>query len=282
MDDAPAGPPIEPGGLRWTSLAEEPSLVAAARAIERDVPGFLAELTASMRARLDVQAASSSFVVTADRLPVAVVRAVPWSWSGQLGTAPVGGLGQVAAETADVEDPDTLAVLDVTVAFGARGRGVGRAVLDAVGAEARQMGAERWLVLLRPHAKRDFPLVPFERYLSFVREDGLPFDPWLRTAWRAGLVPAGAASRSLVGRAPLEAWERWMGTPIPGSGPYLVGGAIKPAILETERDEGRYREPHLWVAGGAGVPSAPGWVDALAAAGIVAGDRRHREVKRRS
>jgi hypothetical protein len=96
---------------------------------------------------------------------------------------------------------------------------------------------------------------------------------------------------SLVARAPVAAWERWYGRPFPTSGPYLVAGAIKPAIVELERDEGRYREPHLWVAPAAHLTqrtieaatlrrSEDAWRRSLAAAGVVAGSRRHREVRR--
>lgn len=269
--------------LSFVSLADAPDLVATAEAIERDIPPFLAALTRAHRERATEHHASTSWVALEEELPLAVVRAVPWSWSGRVADAPVGGVGEVAAGVAELEPDavDTLAVLDVVVAFGARGRGIGRAVLRGLDGLRQGRGLDRSLVLLRPHAKRDYPLVPFPRYVSFVRDDGSPFDPWFRAAWNAGLVPVAPAERSLSARAPFDEWQQWHGAPVPGSGPYLVDGALKPAILETELDEGRYREPHLWAGAGAGVAPADDWLTALTAAGVSAGDRSHREVKRR-
>jgi GNAT superfamily N-acetyltransferase len=264
--------------MRWVSLAAEPAMAEVAAAIERDVPPFLAELTRGHRAQLTASAPQLSFVVLEEELPVAAVRAVRLTWDGSSRTAPAAGAGEALAR-ADEPGADTYAVLDVVVAFGARRRGIGRRVLDELDDRRREVGLHRLLVLLRPHVKADYPLVPFARYAAFTRADGEPFDPWFRTAWQAGLRPVRGIDRSLVARAGLDAWRRWLGVELPGSGPYLVEGAIKPAILETERDEGRYREPHLWAAPGRS--SEVGWVDALAAAGVVAGDREHREVRRR-
>ncbi len=253
-------------------------MAEVAAAIERDAPPFLAELTHGHRQHLTATAPELSFVVLEEGRPVAVVRAVRLRWDGSSGGAPGAGAGEALARAGE-PGAKTFAVLDVMVAFGARGRGIGRRVLAALDDRRRETGLERLLVLLRPHTKADYPLVPFARYAAFTRDDGEPFDPWLRTAWQVGLRPVRGVDRSLVARAGLDDWRRWLEVELPGSGPYLVPGAIKPAILETERDEGRYREPHLWAA--PGPTSHVGWIDALAAAGVVAGDRQHREVRRR-
>lgn len=260
------------------SLAVDPAMAEVAATIEGEVPPFLAEVTRGHRAQLTVHHPECSFVVLEEQVPVAVVRAVRLAWDGTARAAPEGGAGEALARAGE-PGGDTLAVLDVIVALGARGRGIGRRVLEGLDDRRRELGLGRLLVLLRPHAKAAYPLVPFARYVSFTRADGEPFDPWLRTAWQVGLRPVRGVDRSLVARAGLEAWRRWLGVTLPGSGPYLVAGAIKPAILETERDEGRYREPHLWATPGR--QPGVGWIEALAAAGVVAGDRHHREVRRR-
>lgn len=276
--------------MRWTDLAVEPDLGRQVADVESAMPVFLRELTAAARTRVAASDPAATAVLVQDAQVVAVVRAVRLRWDGDRSTAPAGGARE-ALQRAEERDADTLAVLDVVVAERWRGHGIGSAVLAGLDAWRLRWGLERVLVLLRPHAKADYPLVPFARYVSAVTADGEPFDPWLRTAWRGGLVPVRAADRSLVARAALPDWQRWLGRPVPGSGPYLVPGAIKPAILEVERDTGGYREPHLWAApastvapaGGidAGTSPGEGWVAALAAAGVVAGDRSHREVRRR-
>jgi len=273
--------------LVWTSLRDDPDLATTATPIERDVAPFLADLTRDVRDRLTRDAPDLSFVVHVDELPVATVRAVRLRWDGTPADAPAAGAVE-AVDRAGEPEADTLAVLDVTIAYGERGRGLGSAILAGLDDRRLAAGLERLLVLLRPHAKSSYPLIPFARYAAFRTAEGAPFDPWFRAAWRQGFRPVRGVDRSLVARAGLDAWRRWLDVEVPGSGPFLVDGAIKPAILEAERDEGRYREPHLWVARPgtanqipAGDPSSSeAWVVALAVAGVEPGDRSHRVVRR--
>jgi GNAT superfamily N-acetyltransferase len=292
--------PEAAGALHWRSFVDDPAGLDAAPAVEAGGPAFLAELTAGHRDLLSGRAPGTQWVVrdvVGD--PVAVVRALETRWDGTRDRAPGGSIGALIGTLA--EDPASpsqpppgercLTVVDLTVHPARRGVGLGTRVLTSLPAHAAEQGFTRLLVLLRPHAKRDHPLVPFARYVAATDAAGRPLDGWLAAAWGAGLHPVRAVDRSLVARAPVQAWRRWYGRPFPTSGPYLVDGAIKPAIVETERDEGRYREPHLWVAPPGHLVdrtvdpaslrrTSDGWLRALAAAGVVAGSRRHREPRR--
>lgn len=258
----------------------------AAAAIEASGVPFLVALTAGHRRHLDEVAAASCHLALDGDEVIGVIRAVALRWDATPEGAPAGGAREALAR-ADEADPDTLAVLDVTVSPARRSSGVGTALLRRLGPLAGELGLRRTLALLRPHAKEAHPLTPFVRYLHATGEDpSAPFDGWLRAAWRAGLRPVAAVDRSLVASAPLSAWSAWCGgRTFPTSGPELVPGAIKPAVVEFELDEGRYREPHLWMAPAGDladeVARPPAWRDALDAVGIVAGDRAHREVRRR-
>jgi GNAT superfamily N-acetyltransferase len=257
----------------------------AVASIERSGVPFLVDLTAHHRAHLDAVAGRTCHLAVDDGEVVAVVRAVALRWDGTPSGAPAGGSGEALARAGE-EDADTLAVLDLTVAPDRRGRGIGTALLARLGEAAAAAGLRRTLVLLRPHGKAAHPLTPFVRYLHATGDDPVaPYDRWLRAAWRSGLRPVAAVDRSLVASAPLDAWSAWCdGRSFPTSGPELVPGAIKPAVIEFELDEGRYREPHLWAAPAADladeVARPEAWSDALTAVGIVAGDRTHRQVKR--
>jgi GNAT superfamily N-acetyltransferase len=280
--------------LGWSNLADEPELAGEAIGIEAGGPPFLTELSAAHRRLLDERWPGFQLIAsTVDDGPIAVVRAVPIRWDGTTDGAPGAGLGRLLGGATDADDTvaDTLAVVDLTVHPEHRGRGLGPQLLAALDTRPAAAGLERLLVLVRPHAKRHHPLVPFARYLTATDEEGRPRDGWLAAVWEAGFHPVRGVDRSLVARAPVAAWERWYGRPFPTSGPYLVAGAIKPAIVELERDEGRYREPHLWVAPAAHLTqrtieattlrrSEDAWRRSLAAAGVVAGSRRHREVRR--
>ncbi|GGI06282.1 GNAT family N-acetyltransferase [Egicoccus halophilus] len=282
---------MPPARLDWTPLADAPELRDEFRRVEAgQVSPFLAAATARHRAHLDAVAADSQWLGRLDGAPVAVVRAVRLAWDGTSAGAPVGGAGDVvdAAELADRRgDADCLAVADVTVAADHRGQGIGSGVLRILPELAAGAGLERLLVLVRPHDKRHHPLVPFARYLAATDAAGRPRDGWLAAAWEAGMHPVLVVERSLQARAPLADVERFYGRAVPTSGPYLLPGAIKPAVVELERDEGRYREPHLWMAPAGHLaqrhvdPSLlrvpqDAWRRSLAAAGVVVHGRRHR------
>jgi GNAT superfamily N-acetyltransferase len=273
----------------WTTLADDPALAGALASVETGGAEFLERLTAAHRHHLTDAHPTYQWLRQRDGRVEAVVRAVPLAWDGTTTGAPAAGAGG-ALRHAD-EGGDTLAVLDVVVAPEHRGAGLGSAVLGELDDLRQRSGCSRLLVLVRPHAKRHHPLVPFGRYVAATDDTGRPCDGWLAAAWQAGLHPVLAVDRSLVARAPVAAWESWYGRPFPTSGPYLLAGAIKPAIVEHERDEGRYREPHLWMAPVAHLdqrtvdPSAlrdprDGWRRALASVGLVPGSRRHRQVRR--
>ena len=61
-------------------------------------------------------------------------------------------------------------------------------------ANARLHGLRRLIACVRPTLKDRYPLVPIERYLEWRRDDGLPFDPWIRLHVRLGGRIARAAS----------------------------------------------------------------------------------------
>jgi GNAT superfamily N-acetyltransferase len=273
----------------WIRLADDPTLADALASVEADGAAFLEQLTAEHRRHVTATYPQHQWLRCRDGRVEAVVRAVPLVWDGTTAGAPTAGVGGALHHAH--EGGNTLAVLDVAVAPERRGAGLGSAVLRELDDLRERAGRSRLLVLVRPHAKRHHPLVPFGRYVAATDGEGRPCDGWLAAAWEAGLHPVLAVDRSLVARAPVAAWEAWYGRPFPTSGPYLLPGAIKPAIVEHERDEGRYREPHLWMAPAGQLaqrtvdPEAlreprDAWRRALASVGLVPGSRRHRQVRR--
>lgn len=43
-------------------------------------------------------------------------------------------------------------------------------------------------------------------------------------------------------------WEEWTNQTFPGSGEYLVPGALNPVVIDLENDIGTYIEPDIWIA----------------------------------
>ena len=83
--------------------------------------------------------------------------------------------------------------------------------------------------------------------MRWQREDGAPFDPWLRAHWRLGAEILKVAHPSMVIEANIDEWEEWTGLQFPESGDYVISGALVPIQIDCEMNLGRYIEPNVWV-----------------------------------
>src|SRR5262249_58692684 len=79
-------------------------------------------------------------------------------------------------------------LLAISVTPAARGRGVPATLIDAVREAARAQALDRVIAPVRPTWKDRYALIPIERYMTWRREDGTHFDPWLRAHERVGGV----------------------------------------------------------------------------------------------
>lgn len=82
--------------------------------------------------------------------------------------------------------PTVLSALAAEVAPERQGRGVSRLVIGAMADVAGKAGLEALVAPVRPSWKDRYPLIPIEQYATWLRDDGLPFDPWLRVHVRLG------------------------------------------------------------------------------------------------
>ena len=101
---------------------------------------------------------------------------------------------------------------------------------------------------VRPTLKDRYPLTPMERYAGWERDDGLPFDPWLRVHRRLGAEFLCVAPRSMVITGTIPEWEEWTGMRFPESDAHVVPGALlQPVVMDMERELGSYEEPKVWM-----------------------------------
>jgi hypothetical protein len=112
---------------------------------------------------------------------------------------------------------------------------------------ARGRGLKSLIAPVRPNEKPAYPLTPIERYIDWTRDDGLPFDAWLRVHARLGAEILKICPRSMTISGTVEQWETWTGMAFPESGDYIVPGALTPVRIDRERNEGRYVEPNVWM-----------------------------------
>jgi len=100
---------------------------------------------------------------------------------------------------------------------------------------------------VRPNAKDRYPLTPMDRYVEWVTDEGLPFDPWLRVHARQGARIVKVCHRAMTIAGSIAQWEQWTGMRFPESGPYIIPGALNPVDFDVEADTGVYVEPNVWM-----------------------------------
>jgi GNAT superfamily N-acetyltransferase len=142
-------------------------------------------------------------------------------------------------------EPDVLSAMVAVVDRGHGGRGLSRLLLEGMRDLAGRAGFSSLIAPVRPTWKERYPLIPMDRYASWTREDGLPFDPWLRVHARLGaeLLEVCPASMRIEGTQ--GEWEAWTETQFPDDGEYVVPGALVPVSFAGGR--GVYVEPNVWM-----------------------------------
>lgn len=126
-------------------------------------------------------------------------------------------------------------------------QGLATAALSALVDRAQQAGIEHVFAPIRPTWKHRYPLVSMADYATWVRDDGLSVDPWIRTHQRMGARIVGPAPSSMVIPGTVAEWEQWADMLFPVSGQYVVPDALNLLHVDREHDTATYREENLWV-----------------------------------
>ena len=121
---------------------------------------------------------------------------------------------------------------------------------QSVGYAARRHGLGALLAPLRPSWKERYPLTSIERYARWTREDGLPFDPWIRTHVRLGGEILRPEPRSMRISGTVAEWEEWTRMAFPESGDYWFPGCLTMVTIDRKADRGSYWEPNVWMRHG--------------------------------
>jgi hypothetical protein len=181
---------------------------------------------------------------------LAEAHAIPVEWDG---TVEGLGPGIDASIVAGFELHDeggtasALCALAVEIPPRNRDRGLAGVVLEHMAdlAHSAELG---WLIApVRPNWKDRYPLTPIERYAAWVREDGEPFDPWLRVHTRMGGEITAPIPESLCITGSVADWEAWTGMAFPESSEYVFPGGLTTVSIGRESDLGSYWEPNVWI-----------------------------------
>lgn len=82
-----------------------------------------------------------------------------------------------------------------------KGTGTASELVRALIKTGQNHGLTRVLAPLRPTRKHLYPLIRIEEYAAWIRNDGLPFDPWLRLHVRAGgrVIALAPTAQTMIG-----------------------------------------------------------------------------------
>jgi GNAT superfamily N-acetyltransferase len=176
---------------------------------------------------------------------VARGRTIPFRWDGTLADLPAGidAVGRRAVAGTDV--PTALSALAAEVDPRFQGGGLSALLVRAMKQTAAAAGLAPLVAPVRPSWKDRYPLTPIEKYAPWKREDGLPFDPWMRVHARLGGEILRCEPLSLEITAPVGEWEAWTKMRFPEDGGYVFPGGLAP--LEVKDAVGFYHEPNVWM-----------------------------------
>jgi hypothetical protein len=181
---------------------------------------------------------------------VATSNAMPLAWDGTDDGLPTGWEDQVIQSVADFDagrPPNTLGAMQIVTDPNIRGSGLSGTMVGAMRAAARAAGYRAVIACVRPTMKSSYPLIPIEQYAWWRREDGLPFDPWIRLHARLGGRIVRASPDSMTMRGTVSDWEVWTGVALPETGSYVIAGATAPVAIDRDRDEGVYHDQNVWM-----------------------------------
>jgi hypothetical protein len=143
------------------------------------------------------------------------------------------------------EDPDVLSALLAVVDRRRQGVGLSGLLIEGMRRLAAEAGLGGLIAPVRPTLKQHYPLIPMERYVRWVRDDGLPWDPWIRLHARLGGELLEVCPQSMRVTGTLDEWVEWTGLAFPDDGDYVVPGALVP--VRFEGGIGVYAEPNVWM-----------------------------------
>jgi GNAT superfamily N-acetyltransferase len=240
-------------GVEVFTLAERPDLEAALGSLPNTFPEFMHHDAVVNRYWGSLFTDFAGFqVVVCDEAGgiLAAGHCIPVFWDGTKKGLPAGLDGVLergVRGSAAGRAPTVVSALLAVVPPARRGRGLSRVVLEAMKVIAAARGLGALIAPVRPTLKERYPLTPMEGYVRWARDDGLPFDPWLRVHRRLGARFVEVAPESMVITGTISEWEGWTGMGFPESGPYVIEGALQPVEIDLERGLGVYTEPNVWM-----------------------------------
>ena len=178
-----------------------------------------------------------------------VFNSVPVAWDGTVEDLPASEhevLSRSLRHRREGREATALCGIQVAVADSHAGRGVATGALEAGRGLCRQHGLSHLIAPIRPTLKHRYPTIPFEEYIDWKRPDGSAFDPWIRVQVAGGAQRLGVCREPMRFDGSVSDWEKWTGLALPGSGRYVIEGALDLLWVDADADRGRLDEFNVW------------------------------------
>lgn len=189
-------------------------------------------------------------LVDDDDQPVATGWGVPIAWSGDVAELPE-SFADILRRAVELHDdqgsPDTLVICGGVVHPQRKGTGLATELVVAMRDNATAQGLAKVVAPVRPTRKHLYPLFDIREYAAWVRDDGLPWDPWLRLHIRIGGRVVALAPRAQTMTGTVAEWEAWTGLELPATGSYVIPDGLSPLQVDRKENRGTYVEPNVWV-----------------------------------
>lgn len=177
-------------------------------------------------------------------------QSIPCSWDGTVAGLPDGIDGLIERsfrQREEGEAPTTLSALQIAILPEHQSKGLSRVMVEAMAGIAAEHGLGDLIAPVRPSWKERYPLTPIDRYVRWTRDDGMPFDPWIRVHHRLGGEILRPEPRSLRITGSVAEWEEWTEMRFPEGGEYVFPHGLAPVLIERDADLGTYFEPNVWM-----------------------------------
>jgi len=143
--------------------------------------------------------------------------------------------------------PNILMGLQIVINKKHQGKGLSSLAVEEMAKLAERKGFDKLIIPVRPSDKHKYPLIPMEDYIQWKNNKNLPLDNWLRVHIKTGGKIIKVCPKAMFIPGTINEWEKWTESNIPGSGPYIIPGALNPVNMDIEKDKGVYEEPNVWI-----------------------------------
>ena len=143
--------------------------------------------------------------------------------------------------------PTQVSALEIVIAPDYRGTGLATQMVEAMISNVDRLGFRELVAPVRPSRKHLEPGTPMLTYVSRMRPDGLPADPWMRIHARLGAETLSVCPTSMTIRGTIDQWTEWTGSAFERSGETEVVGALVPVHVDIEQNHAVYVEPNVWM-----------------------------------